>query len=125
MWMRRTRKFQFHYGTIEGHGFFSFKCNLLHFNSTMVRLRADIENGTILDYINFNSTMVRLRVAEAGEGDFEYLDFNSTMVRLRVYRPELLIDTISHFNSTMVRLRVPGRRTVRKRQQISIPLWYD
>ena len=50
--------FQFHYGTIKSEK----EMNLaIYFNSTMVRLKGDLNVPTRPDTGNFNSTMVRLK----------------------------------------------------------------
>ena len=57
--------FQFNYCTIKSHTSVIYQTSLLHFNSTIVRLK-DVK--TIIahkDIQNFNSTIVRLKVSFA------------------------------------------------------------
>ena len=97
--------FQFHYGTIKRRIDLTDKNAVVkHFNSTMVRLKAEIATLTAERDSHFNSTMVRLKVIQWGRDDDLGLHFNSTMVRLKAKKRMLLIG---------------------KSHKISIPLWYD
>ena len=54
---------------------------------------------------NFNSTMVRLKVNVNGESIEEHANFNSTMVRLKDDQYRAVLSGFGDFNSTMVRLK--------------------
>ena len=56
------------------------------FNSTMVRLKARLQNRDAPLLTCFNSTMVRLKVAYSDTLSAIELCFNSTMVRLKAIR---------------------------------------
>ena len=57
------------------------------FNSTMVRLKAQVLFPELRSYQSFNSTMVRLKDIRHDLCPFACLCFNSTMVRLKDFRP--------------------------------------
>ena len=78
-----ARLFQFHYGTIKSLSPLLILPLLLDFNSTMVRLKANLTRAKVKQKKNFNSTMVRLK-ANGELPSISMLDnFNSTMVRLK------------------------------------------
>ena len=99
---RKTRIFQFHYGTIK-----SMQPNL------------DIQT-----FHNFNSTMVRLK-----ELPFVIYPYNELFQFHygTIKRGQLGIFNLvfTNFNSTMVRLKEAKNRMITLSASISIPLWYD
>ena len=60
---------------------------VLGFNSTMVRLKANVYNTTAVIVNGFNSTMVRLKANVYNTTAVIVNGFNSTMVRLKAPLP--------------------------------------
>ena len=99
--------FQFHNGSIKSLTGFTTIMIQTSFNSTMVRLKAVLEEPTRDPNKCFNSTMVRLKAGTAVVlVATSLLGFNSTMVRLKAPLPPHPKSLSPSFNSTMVRLKV-------------------
>ena len=81
--VRRSIIFQFHYGTIKSFIEFCSIVSNIHFNSTMVRLKAVWMGFLARRKLHFNSTMVRLKVSHGIMCERLSCNFNSTMVRLK------------------------------------------
>jgi len=83
---------------------------------------ADI--GTSTKSVHFNSTMVRLKATKLVCSALKQSDFNSTMVRLKDLHDPSVISSQIDFNSTMVRLKAAYFLLAKKKRRISIPLWF-
>ena len=142
----KVRKiFQFHYGTIKRILLIAGCCELPHFNSTIVRLKASSSSIFRLpSSFQFHYGTIKRTSARSAFNQFSY--FNSTMVRLKEGVSAFLRESPTHFNSTMVRLKESLMKQTSSRtafqfhygtikslsappsivgSHISIPLWYD
>ncbi len=117
------RKFQFHYGTIESVAPFSDNKRYVKFQFHYGTIESKRRHGFGYFHMVFNSTMVRMRVTFPVQlRKNYYIQFHYGTIREN--QKSIYIHNFLHFNSTMVRLKCTTHPT-RKRNAISIPLWYD
>ena len=138
--------FQFHYGTIKS-GIQIAMCGIWGFQFHYGTIKRQDRQNSLQGLLHFNSTMVRLKALRGCPHAVCRIGFQfhyGTIKRITRYVTE--IHAFDNFNSTMVRLKGDmGRRVGRsglfqfhygtiKRQRktctagcsrISIPLWYD
>ena len=118
--------FQFQYGAIKSLSISLFIAVIFfNFNSSMVRLKANLSWHDISEGGYFNSSMVRLKVSLSESETVPVFNFNSSMVRLKGFFKFFLLIHYNHFNSSMVRLKVNCELINLTINHISIPVWCD
>ena len=80
------------------------------FNSTLVRLKVEIDQSAVEANEGFNSTLVRLKAPTVQSARLRKPCFNSTLVRLKAPTVQSARLRKPCFNSTLVRLKESKRR---------------
>ena len=116
--------FQFQCGTIKSMKLNVYTATMLHFNSSVVRLKEDKRiNDLAVERFQFQCGTIKRMVPVPPSALND--DFNSSVVRLKGSGSMTQEERDANFNSSVVRLKEVGTINTCKTSPISIPVWYD
>ena len=118
-------KFQFLYGTIKRNPPLPVALPSIHFNSSMVQLKAYLSLVALNVRGNFNSSMVQLKDYDPQQHRICFPNFNSSMVQLKASFPPTSPVQAHSFQFLYGTIKSRYLHTIIRMLIISIPLWYN